>query len=66
MLFEKIIYFFKNLLLQHMKTTENYTQSTRTSGKGGPVTGSNWSLVQGEVPVTDTITDAIVCLQTGV
>jgi hypothetical protein len=37
----------------------------RAWGKGGPVTGPNWGPAQGEAPKPDTITDAMVCLQTG-
>jgi hypothetical protein len=29
------------------------------------VTDPNWDLVQGDVPRPDTITDSMVCLQTG-
>jgi hypothetical protein len=37
----------------------------RDWGKEAPVTGPNWDPSQGEAPRTDTITDAMVCLQTG-
>ena len=37
----------------------------RDTGKGGPVTSPNWDPSQGEAPRTDTITNAMVCLQTG-
>jgi hypothetical protein len=38
----------------------------RDWGKGGPVTGTIWDPSQGDDPRPDTITDVMVCLQTGV
>jgi hypothetical protein len=32
--------------------------------KPGPVTGPNWEPASGEAPLPDTVTDAMVCLQT--
>jgi hypothetical protein len=37
----------------------------KTLRKGGLVTDSTWDLAQREAPRPDTITDAMVCLQTG-
>ena len=34
-------------------------------GKECPVTSPTWNLSQGEVPMPDTITNVIVCLQRG-
>ncbi|EDL00508.1 mCG141106, isoform CRA_a [Mus musculus] len=33
--------------------------------KGDPVAGSNWDPSQEEAPRLDTVTEAVVCLQTG-
>jgi hypothetical protein len=47
------------------KITAGTKNEEETEGKGGPVTSLTWDPSQGEASRPDTITDSMVCLQTG-